>query len=238
MGSSSAEASDADALMCEEVGSCSEDMLDLGARHAPLRQSWWRLAVRGTLAATTFAAALALAVHVLHPRQQDPTTWSQRHDTISDFSFHFSRNFKRFEDEMKGVTGTCLSGTQCKGNLAAVTQSCNASMTCVQFPTSYCCMDSSSKITTSVSNGEVTCTCSTTSKMLQKIEAKIEAVRKAPQAIINKIKAMTGQCLIGRDACAHASQTAEKDGKLYCCPHEFNNIVTSGSGTTARCVCS
>jgi len=236
MGCSVAEASDVDALMCEEASYCSDDTLDLDARHAASRHAWQRSALRAALATTTLTAMLALAVHALHPRQQDPTTWSQRRDTISDF--YFSKTFKRFKDEMKGITGTCLSGTQCRGNLAAVTQSCNASMTCIQFPTSYCCMDSGSKIHTSVSNGEVTCKCSTTSKMLQKVEAKIEAVRKAPQAIINKIKAMTGQCLIGQDACAHASQTAEKDGKLYCCPHEFNNIVTSGSGTTARCVCS
>merc|ERR1719419_1801325 len=164
---------------------------------------------------------MLLAAFVAHRRfvPSLPATWRGASDDVADFDFNLGKSFEKLKATMKGLTGTCLSGTHCSGNTGAVQQSCDETGNCKPLGMVFCCTDPMSKIMASVNdNGEVTCSCSTASKTIQGFEHKIMDFKKDGVKVINKLKAWTGQCLSGEAICEGKPMHRSYGDTLYCCP--------------------
>lgn len=219
-------------LVAEEAPSSSSDLDE------PTPSGWAR--ARRALALASLTAALVLAATSLTHRRER-SQWSGAADLTQDFDFHvdfgLKHSLQRFEEKMKGLTGTCSSGPQCANNVAAVRRTCDKFGSCKDLPVAYCCSDPKSTLRTELHNGEVTCTCDTTSKTLQKFEKRVEEFKEDGSLVLNKLRAATGQCLKGQEACMSQTKTAIIEGELHCC-RLGQELSTAKAGLSSMCRCT
>jgi len=217
-----------------------DDCSNLLANNARRPRSGYGSPGRLGAVAVSVLVGMLLAALVAHRRFVPglPATWRGASDDVADFDFNLGKSFEKLKAKMKGLTGTCLSGTDCNGNMGAVQQSCDETGNCKPLGMNFCCTDPMSKIMTSVNdNGEVTCSCSTTSKTIQGFEHKVMDFKKEEVKLMNKLKALTGQCLSGEAICAGKAMHYSYGDTLYCCPSGYTNMTTIDTGLSLICHC-
>lgn len=194
------------------------------------------VAFAGVLAAALLLVAWSAAGRG-HGQGLRAASWSGGDDLAEDFSFDLEKDFKEFKQTMRGITGTCLSGDACDGNAGAVRTSCDSTGVCSTLPVAYCCTHAENKPKASYYDGEVTCTCKTTSSTLKAFKDRIKRFERGPKKMLNELKAMTGQCLTGEESCKDAGPKRAYHGKIYCCPKEYTNISAVHTPLSIMCKC-